>query len=122
MTTRLLPFEEWSRLSETALAPLVNVSHPLRLSVLVVEDDAGAIVGCWGLLTFLHAEGLWIAPEHRTKASVARHLLRAMKQAVAERGEAVVLTGSQDPAIDRLIEHWGGTRIECQEYALEMGR
>jgi N-acetylglutamate synthase-like GNAT family acetyltransferase len=46
--------------------------------VIVVEDD-GRLVGCVSLVRMWHAEGIWITPALRTKGTVLRRLLDAMK-------------------------------------------
>lgn len=121
MTTRTLPSSEWSKLVGTELEPLAAVVDPSRMTVVVVEDDEGAVIGCWGLLTFLHAEGVWVAPQHRLKGSVARRLMTGMRQAVRDGGERMVITGSMSPEMDALIQHAGGYEIPCKHYALSMG-
>lgn len=117
-TTRVLPHAEWHRLAGTELEPLAEVVDPVKMSVVVVEDATGAIVGCWGVLAFLHAEGVWIDPKYRGTGVVAKRLLRATLDEVRARGEHVAITGSNNASVDRLIKHIGGQEIPCKHYAL----
>jgi hypothetical protein len=79
MTTRILPPDEWHRLTGTELGgvPL----DPANAVVVVVEEDED-IVGRWAFLRVIHAEGFWIAPEHQKRVAVFRHLLREMQDVV----------------------------------------
>ena len=71
MTSRILPREEWDKLKGTE-AELVTLGT--TSTVVVVEDDEGQVVGCHVLQAVLHAECLWVHPDHRKKAAVARRL------------------------------------------------
>jgi hypothetical protein len=93
LTSRVLPVEEWPKLA--AMWPMVHEVNPEALTVIVVEDGE-EIVGCWGLITLAHAEGLWIAPEHRGKGPVARRLWSAFNQVAHERDISSVITGAED--------------------------
>lgn len=76
-----------------------------RTWVIVVEDDTGAIVGCWALFTVCHAEGLWIAPAHRGKASVGRRLWRRVWDVVRGTGSRSFVTAAIDPQIHALLSN-----------------
>ncbi len=104
MTDRILPPEDWHRLHGMDLANVLQYLPPAETTVIVVEDDAGAIVGCWATFRVHHAEGVWIAPEHRGKTSVARRLWRRMRAVVTERGASSVITAAMDPAMDALLK------------------
>lgn len=119
MTTRELPREEWHRLDGTELAPFVAGLPASVLTVLVVEQD-GAIVGCWGLVVSLHAEGLWIAPEHRRGTAVGRRLLLGMRHAVANAGAQGVLTGAASDEVVSLLEHVKAERLPYVPYFWSM--
>lgn len=99
MTTRLLPPSDWGLLADTELGPIVPQLDPARTQMLVVED-AGQIVGCWALMTVLHAEGVWIAPAHQGRGSVARRLLRGMRQLLAGRP---VMTSALDDRVRGIL-------------------
>lgn len=110
MTTRILPPEEWHRLAGTELETVWPLLPPTHTTVMVVEED-GAIVGCWALLTALHAEGLWIAPAFRQRPSVGRRLLRAMRQQARASGYRAVLTACIGEPIRTLLEKVGAVRL-----------
>jgi hypothetical protein len=116
VTARVLRPEAWPRLAGTELAPIVPGLNPQQAYVVVVEDDTGAIVGCWALLYLLHAEGVWIAEPHRKRGAVARRLFQATMQLARAFGETAVTTGSVSPEVERLLVRrlqavpWPGTQ------------
>ena len=120
LTTRELPPEEWPRLAGTDLAAWLPRMDPGRFTVLVVEDEQGAIVGTWAFLLVLHAEGFWIDPAHRRTGGVVRGLLRAAMDIARERGESWVFTGAEkdDAALDRYIRRLGGQEMPIRSYVL----
>jgi ribosomal protein S18 acetylase RimI-like enzyme len=114
MTTRELPREEWDRLQGTELEALAATGLE-TLTILVVED-AGEIVGCWGLVPVFHAEGIWVAPAHRGRGSVGRHLLRGMREAMRKRHLHGVWTGAILPAVATMITKCGGRALPAMFY------
>ena len=118
MTHRLLPPSEWDALVGTDLETAIPTLDPARASVLVVEDAAGAVVGCWAFLWVLHAEAGWVAPAHRGKGVVFKHLVAGLHEVARAEGVPVVWTCADRPAIDRLAGHLGGTLIEARSYAI----
>ena len=81
-TTRLLPPDEWDKLKGTELETLAPYLNPEHTRIIVVENEVGQIVGCWSLLQFTHAEGLWIAPEHRNGSGVFRRLIIQLRKEI----------------------------------------
>lgn len=118
MTTRILPPDEWARLAGTE-AETVWPHLPPSAHVLVVEQD-DQIVGCWVLMSVLHAECLWIASAHRGKASVARRLWAFMRRTAAGLGAPVVATAAVTDDVRRLLEHVGATKVPGDHYAMRM--
>lgn len=107
MTIRILPRDEWARLAHLDIGQFLPACVPDSLTVLVVEHD-GEIVGCWAAVTILHAEGVWVHPDHQKKGSVARRLWLGMRGLVARMGASSVVTGAIDPAVEALIlKHHG---------------
>ena len=92
MTARVLPIEHWDTMPES-LDHILAGLLPGRSQVIVVEE-AGEIVGHLLLFPVLHAECLWIDPKKQKKASVLRHLLKAMAR------------GAQTLGFDRV---WGAS-------------
>ena len=121
MTTRCLPPEEWPRLAGTELEAVWPHLRPAHQATVLVVEDGEAIVGCWLLLTLAHCEGVWVAPTHRGKGSVARRLLAAMRREVQQRGFATVLTGAMTPDVERIIRGLGGHPLPGAQYVLPFG-
>lgn len=121
MVVRSLPRADWPRLIGTELERAVPYL-PEDAEVLVVEDAAGAIVGCWAVIRYVHVEGLWIHPDHRKRGRVGAHLWRAMVEAARALGAGAVLTGAIDDQVRRLIAHAGGTKLPGDCYVLPLGR
>lgn len=121
LQARVLPFAEWYRLAGTELGANWQHLRPEWASVVVVEDG-DQIVGCWSLVTTVHAEGVWIAPTHRGKAGVARRLLGAMRELATRRGvRAVVTSACDDTVAALLIRHLGATPLEGRHFVLPIG-
>lgn len=114
MTTRVLPPAEWSKLAETDFAPLVPQLIADAVTVLVAEDETGAVIGCWGLITFAHVEGLWVAPAHRKRGRVLVRLWNAMRDLAGSRHIGAVFTGAVTDDIRRLLESRGAQALPPQ--------
>lgn len=106
---RELPASEWGRLAGTELGSVIGKLSPEHTRIAVVEVD-GQIVGCWSLTALLHAEGIWIHPEHRD-GSVLRKLLRWMTQTARDIGVGTVLTGALSPTVVDLVKRYGGQEM-----------
>lgn len=121
MSTRVLPPDEWHRLAHTEVGALWE-TLPSTAQAIVVEDETGAIVGCWLVLPVVHVECLWIAEAHRGRTSVARRLWSAMR-AVARNtfGASQVWTASVDDTVRTLVQHAGGTRVAGEHWVLPLG-
>lgn len=118
MTSRILPREEWARLHETDLG---DQDLSPETCVVVVEQD-GQVIGCWAVVTCLHAEGLWIAPAHRAKGAVAKRLLRGVASVAAQAHVRAVCVGVIDPGVEGLAQRLGGERLEGLPYVLPVER
>lgn len=118
MTSRILPHEEWARLEGTELGPVWRALDPAVARVIVVEDTYGQIAGCWSLLPFVHAEGLWIAPAHRGKSAVLRQLWQALISSANEIGiQSVVTSAASDEVAEILVKR--GARPMPASYVLD---
>ncbi len=98
MTTRILPHEEWPRLTGTYLEPLWPLLKPETCSVIVVEED-GEIVGTWVLMSVFHVEGF-----SAKNGAVIRRLLKAMKAEAATHGVQTVVTASTSEVITDFLK------------------
>ena len=120
MTSRILPPEEWHRLTGTEVESIVPGLDPAYTAVLVVED-AGRIVGTWVLMRMAHLECLWIAPDRRGKIGVAAKLLRSMRTVAAAWGVTCPITASVTPEVSAMIRHFGGLPLPGEHFALPLG-
>lgn len=117
MTTRLLPPSEWAKLAGTELGGLAL--DPETTRVLVIEQD-GQIIACWALLQVLHAEGVWIHPEHRRKGRTAARLWQGMRELVTSTGALAVVTSAVDTDVRALIERQGGRPVAGEHFVMPM--
>lgn len=120
MTTRLLPRDEWSKLAGTELE--TAWPHLPETAQVVVVEDAGAIVGCWALFQQVHVEGVWIAPAHRGKASVARRLLAGMRRTAQAMGARTVATGALTDDVRQLLDRLHAVPLPGDHYAVPIAR
>ena len=120
MTTRELPFEEWSKLAGTELESLRQVLDPSRARVMVVEDDAGTILGCWALFVAFHTEGFWVAPSHRKTGGVARRLLVTMREWLRLEGIQAVMTAANDVEMSAYLTRLGATPLPGEHFLWPM--
>jgi N-acetylglutamate synthase-like GNAT family acetyltransferase len=116
MTTRSLPRAEWPRLAGTELEA-VWPYLPAGAEVIAVEDD-GQIVGCWAVFPLVHVEGIWIAPEHRGRGSVARRLLGGMRRAARAMGARAVNTAATSAEVAAMLEKLGGVELRGRHFAV----
>lgn len=120
MRTRILAPDEWDRLEGTELPPLLPYISPDNAAMVVVEDE-GKVVASLAVLRASHLEGLWISPDKRGNAGVARALLRQAAELVRIRGEQWALGGCSDDRMRRLIGKLGGVQVPVELYALWVG-
>lgn len=109
MTSRVLPVEEWPRLRGTDAERLWPTLDPLRTVVVVVEHE-GLIIAHHILLFVLHAEALWVHPDHR-HGTVGGRLWQAVKRAVLNSGARGFVTAACDDRVRALIAHVGGVPL-----------
>ena len=119
MTTRILPPDEWHRLSETEAGTEWQRFDPAHAQVLVAERE-GVIVGCWVLLTIPHVECLWIAPSERGRSSVGRRLLSSMRLMARAMGAHWVWTAAVSEDVRQLLEHVGARKLNGDHYVMSM--
>lgn len=81
---------------------------PDGFTVLVVESEAGEILGCWGFGAVYHLEGLYVAPSERNRGRVIRRLLHAMRAQLVGLGVSAVMTTSVSDLVTDIIVRQGG--------------
>lgn len=117
MTTRELPAAEWGKLVGTELETAAPHLRPGIDQVMVVEDGE-QIVATWAVIFSRHLHGLWIAPSHRGKASVARRLLAGMYRLI---GVEPVFTSALSEDVRGLLEHVGAEKLPGDHYVVSFG-
>lgn len=118
ITSRVLPLAEWDRLRETALDLAVwGTIDPAAAIVVVVEDD-GVIVACWGTFPCRHVEGFWVRPDHQKRGGVLRRLFVGMRTVLTELGATAVVTQADTPDVADLLRAAGATRVPGESYLL----
>lgn len=120
MTSRILPPAEWSRLAGTEAETIWPVVDRETTRVVVVEDEAGEIVGCHVLWQVWHLDGLWIAPAHRGKAGVARRLWATVQRTARALGARAVMTTAIDDRVRTLLGHVGAVPLPGEHYVVSM--
>lgn len=103
MQTRILPREEWPRLAHLDIGPALARADDQAVTVMVVEDGDGIIVGAWTLLLIAHVEGLWIAPDHRKRGRVLLRLWNRLLDVAQARRIRSVWTGSASDEVTALL-------------------
>lgn len=118
--TRLLRVDEFPRLAGTeaeGFIPLLTSE-----SKVVVVEHHGMIVGCEIFQLLLHGEGLWIHPDYRGKASVARRLWAGMRRTVRECfGVGWFTTAAATDDVRDLLEHVGAVKVPVDMYMVPVG-
>lgn len=119
MMARILDRDEWPRLVGTEAEPLIAVlSDAAR--VIVVESD-GQIIACQVLQPILHAEGIWIHPDHRKRSSAGRRLWNMVKSTAREHfGVRWMATGCASADVERLLVHVGAVKLP-DHYMISVG-
>jgi hypothetical protein len=117
IAARIIPPDEWERLSGQALAQtILRYVSPQNTAFVVVERD-GEIVAKLGTHLVTMFEDLWIRPDQRGNPGVMRALVRQAFAIPRERGEswAIAMSGSVEAA--GLFDHVGQA-IEATAYAI----
>ncbi len=123
MTTRALTLDEWrsdewrAKLSGSEVGKALDSLGP-RTIVMVVQDNAGAVIGSWAALHVLHGECFSVAPAHRGKAAVARKLLRAMANVAQHFEFTSIWTAAEDDDVARMVRRLGGVPVTAQSFVM----
>lgn len=118
MTTRILPQHEWPKLMGTEAESVWPHLDPMKSHVVVVEDD-GQIIACHVLMQVLHAECLWVHPDHR-KPAVTRVLWNMVQRTAQRLGAKSIATAANDERVKRLLAYVGATKLEGEHYVIPM--
>lgn len=118
MTERVLPYAEWYRLIGTEAEAVWPHLDPLKSHVVVLEDG-GEIIACHVLMQVLHAECLWVRPDHRT-AATSRALWAATRAEARRLGARSLATAANDDRVKRLLAYVGATKLEGDHYVISV--
>ena len=124
MRARVLKPEEWGRINSPELPTLLPYVEPQNISVVVVEDDKGEIVASVAAMLTTHFEGLWIDPEYRGNAAVARSLIRELYEVPRGRSEhwAFATAGEDNVRMDSVCRRLGGRQMPpVKFYVMPLG-
>jgi N-acetylglutamate synthase-like GNAT family acetyltransferase len=115
MTTRILPPDEWHRLANTEVEHVWPLLNPEQSQILAIEQD-GEIVGTLVMVTFVHAECLWIHPDHRKGFGVMRRLLDGMWDTAKVLGARRLWSGSLSETTTHILHRLGGQEIPGRSF------
>jgi ribosomal protein S18 acetylase RimI-like enzyme len=121
--TRILRPEEWGQIPLLKEMPsLLPFVAPHNITIMVVENDAGEIVGLLHALRVTHLEGLWVKPEYRGRL-VAWELYKQALALANARDESWVVGGAADgdERMDDLIRRCSGTPLPLKFYSMPVG-
>lgn len=121
MILRELPQAEWPRLAGTEAGTVWAGFDPANTTVLVVEDASGTIIGTWVLLRIVHAECLWIHPDHRAHAGVSRLLLGGGVNQTRQWGAHFFFTSAMSNAVRKIVRRLGGQPLPGEMYSVPIG-
>lgn len=117
ITGRVLPPEEWSRLTDPEMPGGEQLQDlPATHAVVAVVEVNGRIDARWAAINVVHLEGL--AVRAGAGAGVARALLDVMTQELVTHGVKEVLTQSERDEVAAMIEAIGGRRVPGQTWVI----
>lgn len=114
---RVLPRDEWDRLEPTGVRLLAPSLRDEDSEVLVIED-AGRIVATMGTYRVTHFEGLWIDPEYRGNAGLARRLMKAGIDSAKKWTDQWVWAASGNDHTDDLMTRMGGVKMPTDTFVI----
>jgi hypothetical protein len=116
---RVLPPHEWHRLGIPAESLPRDTDQAI---IIVVENQAGDIIGRWMAYTTVVLEGLSIAPNYRYHPGVAGRLMQAMTASLVDRQVPMAMTLITDEPVARLAERHGLYQAEGKLWVLDLRR
>ncbi len=117
LSTRILPRDEWWRLTATGLDP---DSLPESAQVAVVEQD-GEIVGRVAGMVYLHAEVIWLAPEHRKRVGAWRWLIRGFWSIADSLGAHGAWAAALSPEMQHVLERLHAQPLPGDHFIIPRG-
>jgi GNAT superfamily N-acetyltransferase len=120
MISRILPPDEWHRLSITQFEQIGPTMRPEDVQIVVVEDGE-RIVATMAVLRVTHFESLWIDPEYRGNAGLGRRLVKAAVQAAKTWTDKWVWGTSESGHMDDITRRLGGVQVPVQTFMIPLG-
>lgn len=125
LSVRELPVEEWSKLLTMPglYHDLGYLPAPEHNRIVVIEDEAGEILGYWGAFTVVHVEPVYIRPEHRLRISVVRRLWEGMDKLLKDLqvpGAVAVISDEDAPVNLPMATKIGFTKVPGSLYYLNL--
>jgi Acetyltransferase (GNAT) family len=118
MTCRLLGHGEYGRLAGSTLGPVLSMLPPAAQVIVVEEGDR--IIGHLAVVPLWHTDGLWIAPEHRTRGRVFRLLAQGLGRLAANLGITTVIPGSESAEMDRILDGLSAVPFPARQFTLNV--
>jgi len=115
--TRVLPPEEWHKLSVTDMTNIGPAFRPEDVQIVVVEDE-GRIVATLGAFRVCHLEGLWIDPEYRGNAGMARKLMKGAVSAVRKWNDEWAYGASGTDHMNDIMQRMGGVKMPVETFVI----
>ncbi len=120
MSIRVLPHEEWDKLSETQLPPLLPFVRPEDIDI-VVAEDGGRVVGSLAVLRVTHLEGLWIDHGHEGNPGIGRGLMNAAFALARRTAPGWAIGGAVSDQMRDILGRLGAVKIPMDSYAVKVG-
>ena len=118
MEVRTLSPSEWVNL-ETGFPPLGTTLRPEDSQVVVVEDN-GKIIASVGTFRVTHFESLWIDPEYRGNAGVARRLMKGAIGAAKKWTDQWVWGCSGTDHMNDILTRMGGVKMPVDTFVVPL--
>lgn len=110
MIARVLPPDEYSRLSVTGEPQMYPTVRPEDIEIWVVEDGE-EIVGSLSVVRVPHLEGVWIAPDRRGSPTISTLLLRNAVESSRKWSKGWVMAQAADDHVKDLVSRCGGVKM-----------
>ena len=116
MTSRVLPPDEWHRLTGTMLENVTASFVPD--SIVMVVEDGNDIVGCGVYYPQWHLDGVWMKPD-APRVSVGRRLWALIRQVAHDRKLTSTWAMAVTPTSRKLVHALGRvTHLDCDHYEI----
>jgi hypothetical protein len=123
VVVRQLAREEWDRLDGVPFLPKDAQGNTLvpnpDLSVCLIAEQDGEIIGFWSALYVPHCEGFWISPDYRRKTRLIPRLLAGMRQLLADCSIPATFCFAESPDVADYCARVGMTEVPVRTFLFE---